>query len=39
VYFYGKYKGVLKIKNKKNKLLGCFALEFSLLKPWEMPKY
>ncbi|XP_060875947.1 uncharacterized protein LOC132949198 [Metopolophium dirhodum] len=39
VYYYGKYKGVLKLKNKKNKLLGCFAMEFNLLRPWEMPKY
>ncbi|XP_060849847.1 uncharacterized protein LOC132928916 [Rhopalosiphum padi] len=39
VYYYGKYKGVISIKNKKNKLLGCVALEFNLVRPWEMSKY
>jgi hypothetical protein len=35
VYFYGKYKYVGKVKNKNNKLLGCLAVELSLVRPWE----
>ncbi|XP_050056145.1 uncharacterized protein LOC126548858 [Aphis gossypii] len=37
VYFYGKYKSVIKIKNMKNELLGCMNFEFSLIRPWEKP--
>jgi len=37
VYFYGKYKYTVKFKNGENKILGCFVLELSLLRPWEKP--
>jgi len=37
VYFYGKYKSTLKIKNEKNKVLGCIVIECSLIRPWEKP--
>jgi len=35
VFFYGKYKYILKFKNGENKILGCFAIEITLLRPWE----
>lgn len=38
IYFYGKYKGVMKFKNNENKVLGCVALEMQLVRPWEVPK-
>ncbi|XP_028044455.1 uncharacterized protein LOC113557827 [Rhopalosiphum maidis] len=37
VYFYGKYKTTVKIKNVKNDVLGCIILELSLIRPWEKP--
>ncbi|CAH1731475.1 uncharacterized protein LOC114122516 [Aphis gossypii] len=37
VYFYGKYKLTVKIKNVKNEVLCCSVIEFSLLRPWEKP--
>ncbi|CAH1724541.1 unnamed protein product [Aphis gossypii] len=37
VFFYGKYKAVGKLKNIKNQVVGCLALEFTLLRPWEKP--
>lgn len=38
VFFYGKYKGSLKIKFQNNTLVGCFIVEFDMLRPWELPK-
>lgn len=37
VYFYGKYKIVIKLKNIENKVLGCFAFDSNLIRPWEEP--
>jgi len=38
VFFYGKYKFVLKIKTKDGKLLGCIASQLKIVRPWETPK-
>ncbi|XP_025202159.1 uncharacterized protein LOC112599457 [Melanaphis sacchari] len=35
VYFYGKYKLSIKIKDINKKVLSCGVLEFSLVRPWE----
>ncbi|XP_022164520.1 uncharacterized protein LOC111029702 [Myzus persicae] len=35
VYFYGKYKCVIKLKNVENKVLGCHVMEITLVRPWE----
>jgi hypothetical protein len=35
VYFYGKYKLTVKIKNSENKVLGCGVMEMSCIRPWE----
>eukprot|EP00102_Acyrthosiphon_pisum_P026600 XP_016663810.1 PREDICTED: uncharacterized protein LOC103310664 [Acyrthosiphon pisum] len=37
VYFYGKYKMMVRIKNKQNTILGCGVMELSLIRPWENP--
>ncbi|XP_060848098.1 uncharacterized protein LOC132927563 [Rhopalosiphum padi] len=37
VYFYGKYKTTIKMKNVRNEVIGCFVMEYSLLRPWEIP--
>ncbi|XP_027841007.2 uncharacterized protein LOC114122524 [Aphis gossypii] len=37
VFFYGKYKYIFKFKNEQNKILGCFVMEVTLLRPWEKP--
>eukprot|EP00102_Acyrthosiphon_pisum_P008251 XP_003244606.1 PREDICTED: uncharacterized protein LOC100569182 [Acyrthosiphon pisum] len=37
VYFYGKYKVVLRYKNLNNEVVGCAVTEFSLIRPWETP--
>jgi len=37
VYFYGKYRATFKLKNEKNKVLGCYVVELSLIRPWEKP--
>ncbi|XP_022180187.1 uncharacterized protein LOC111040561 [Myzus persicae] len=37
VYFYGKYKMFLKLKNNEQKLLSCTVVELSLIRPWEKP--
>ncbi|XP_060871325.1 uncharacterized protein LOC132945569 [Metopolophium dirhodum] len=38
VYFYGKYKCVIKIKTVEKKVIGCVVLELTLIRPWETPK-
>uniref|UniRef100_A0A2S2PSU7 MD-2-related lipid-recognition domain-containing protein n=1 Tax=Schizaphis graminum TaxID=13262 RepID=A0A2S2PSU7_SCHGA len=35
VYFYGKYKATIKIKNVGNEVIGCSVMEISLIRPWE----
>lgn len=35
VYFYGKYKLLMKIKNAGKKVLGCAIVELNLVRPWE----
>ncbi|XP_003243216.1 uncharacterized protein LOC100575997 [Acyrthosiphon pisum] len=37
VFFYGKYKVVLRHRNLKNEVVGCHLIEFSLIRPWETP--
>jgi len=38
VYFYGKYKITYKIRiNEEKNVLGCIALEITLIRPWENP--
>eukprot|EP00102_Acyrthosiphon_pisum_P007730 XP_003243217.1 PREDICTED: uncharacterized protein LOC100568472 [Acyrthosiphon pisum] len=37
IYFYGKYKIVVRFKNLKNEVVGCVVLEFQLMRPWETP--
>ncbi|XP_027849127.1 uncharacterized protein LOC114128747 [Aphis gossypii] len=37
VYFYGKYKLLIKIKNEEKKELSCLTIELSLIRPWEKP--
>jgi len=37
VFFYGKYKYIFKFKNEQNKILGCFVMEVTLIRPWEKP--
>ncbi|XP_026819170.1 uncharacterized protein LOC113557823 [Rhopalosiphum maidis] len=37
VYFYGKYKATIKIKNVGNEVIGCSVMEISLIRPWETP--
>jgi len=37
VYFYGKYKMSIIIKNEDKKALACEVIELSLIRPWEKP--
>lgn len=37
VFFYGKYKVDIKVKTKKDKLLGCVSSEANVLRLWEIP--
>lgn len=37
IFFYGKYKAVVKLRSIKNQVFGCVALELTLLRPWENP--
>jgi len=35
VFFYGKYKMVVRYKNVENKVVGCFAAEINFMRTWE----
>ncbi|XP_029348520.1 uncharacterized protein LOC100572060 [Acyrthosiphon pisum] len=35
VYFYGKYKLMIRYKNFKNEVVGCVVVEINLIRPWE----
>ncbi|XP_003244607.1 uncharacterized protein LOC100569270 [Acyrthosiphon pisum] len=37
IYFYGKYKVVVRYKNLKNEVVGCVVVEINLIRPWETP--
>ncbi|XP_050063672.1 uncharacterized protein LOC126552782 [Aphis gossypii] len=37
VYFYGRYKLTMKIKDLENNVHGCCMFELSLIRPWEKP--
>ncbi|XP_003244605.2 uncharacterized protein LOC100569088 [Acyrthosiphon pisum] len=37
VYFYGKYKAVMRYTNLNNEVVDCTVAEFSLIRPWETP--
>ncbi|XP_029346047.1 uncharacterized protein LOC115034197 [Acyrthosiphon pisum] len=37
IYFYGKYKAVLRYKNLKNEVVCCVVVEIKLIRPWETP--
>eukprot|EP00102_Acyrthosiphon_pisum_P019922 XP_016657132.1 PREDICTED: uncharacterized protein LOC107882766 [Acyrthosiphon pisum] len=37
VFFYGKYKVVVRYKNVENKEVGCMVSEINFIRPWETP--
>ncbi|XP_022164558.1 uncharacterized protein LOC111029728 [Myzus persicae] len=37
VYFYGKYRLTVRLKNVEDKVVGCYVAEFNLIRPWEKP--
>lgn len=38
VFFYGKYKCVVKVISKNGRLLGCVESQLRIVRPWEVPK-